>query len=174
VSYHLQVIVPIDSEIDPGQLLEQFRSTFAFVDEAASPAPDLAAIAAQLQGTWTTEWMPGELVVATTRAAGLEVPPEALELIDSTFRWAVKFDESYLTQYGAMDGGPLEVGWIGTYALVDPDTIKAVATDTMGEIVYDFDLRDDILTIDVTSDTDPGDIVAQTGIYETLPFTRVP
>ncbi len=41
-------------------------------------------------------------------------------------------------------------------------------------MTYDFVLRGNVLTMDVVSDSDPADLVPQTGLYETLPFTRVP
>jgi hypothetical protein len=89
-------------------------------------------------------------------------------------RSAVRFEDGAITQYGAADGGPLEVGWVGSYRLLDGHTIEAIETGSFNRIVYEFTLSDGILTMDVVSNDDPVDLVPQTGIYETLPFTRVP
>jgi len=113
------------------------------------------------------------------RAAGLDPAsgdPGWQQVVNaSSLRSAVRFDAGDITQYGAADGGPLTVGWFGTYELTSPDTIDAVEGGTFNRIVYRFDLKDDVLAIDVVSD-EAGDIdlVPQTSIHETLPFTRVP
>ena len=85
-----------------------------------------------------------------------------------TTRSAVQFDGDKLIQYGALDGGPLEIWNVAHFALIDDHTIEA--TDTEGyTFVYEFTLEDGILAVDeITGD------VPQTGFMETLPFTRVP
>ena len=81
-----------------------------------------------------------------------------------------------MIQYEAADGGPLEVAWTGTYQLLDDHTIEASEVGLFNRFVYDFSLRDGILTLDVISVDDPypDAFGVQTAIYETLPFTRVP
>jgi len=182
VSYHMEVDVPIGSEAEAAPILEQLRSTLEFLDVTASPPADLASIEAGLQGTWQTEWAPVEFGFAAIRAAGLDPAdgdPGFREWYMSdpsgTARTGVKFDGGDITQYGALNGGQLEVGWFGTYQLVDADTIEATEGGSFNRIVYDFVLRDDMLAIDVVSDAaGDSDLVPQTAIYETLPFTKVP
>jgi hypothetical protein len=182
ISYHLEVAAPPESASEAEQLSELFRSSFTFLDAAASPSADLAGIEEALQGTWTTEWHPVELGFAAVRAAGLD-PADGdpgfaewyLSDPTGTARTGVRFDAGDITQYGALDGGSLEVGWFGTYRLLDTDTFEATETGTFNRIVYDFELRDDVLAIDVVSDAaGDADLVPQTAIYETLPFTKVP
>jgi hypothetical protein len=152
--------------------------------EAGEPGEtggDLAAIEAELQGTFQNAWHPVELELATLEAAGLAdwSDPGVRDWIESLttaamVRAAVKFDEGTIIQYGAADGGALGVGWEGTYRLLDDHTIEAFDNDFHVRTVYEFALHDGILTIDVISDEDPVDLYPQTAIYETLPFTRVP
>jgi hypothetical protein len=177
----LEVSVPTGSEALAGPLLEQLRQGFAFTSaEAPSVGAevDLAAIEAELQGTYENAWHPPELEFATIEAAGLTDRSDRgywdwMESV-TTLRSAVKFDDGSIVQYGAADGGPLEMGWIGSYRLLDDHTIEAIETGTFNRIVYEFTLRDGILTMDVVHNDSPIDLVPQTGIYETLPFTKVP
>ena len=86
----------------------------------------------------------------------------------------IRFQDGRLQQFESYDGGPDQLGWTGTYRVVGPHTIEATEIGTFDTITYDFDLRGNVLTVDVVSDADPVNLVPQTGIYETLPFTRVP
>jgi hypothetical protein len=189
--YRLAVTAPAARETEAPAFLEALRASWVFVaDPGVSPLPgavDLTVLHSRLQGTWTTEWHPVELDSAAVRAAGLDdTDPAWRETVASmgqgaTTRYGVKFADDDITQYSALNGGPLEVGWYGTYRLLDGQTIEATesgnpATDTgtIGRIVYDFALDDDVLTIDVVTDSDPLDMMVQTAIYETLPFTKVP
>jgi hypothetical protein len=181
ISFMLRLSVPPDAEPDALPILEQFRGAFQFVDAPASSGPpDLASIDAQLQGTWTNEWHPVELEVAAIQAAGLD-PADAgnswwtADGLGHTSRNGVKFDNGDITQYGALDGGPLEVGWFGTYEVTGANSFEATETGFFAPNRYEFVLRDEILTIDVISSAGGvADTVPQTAIYETLPFTRVP
>jgi hypothetical protein len=80
-----------------------------------------------------------------------------------------------MSQYCAADGGPLEICWNAAYRLIDEHTIEAseVGRPTT-RMVYAFTLRDGVLALDVVNADDPIDLIAQTAIFETLPFTRVP
>jgi hypothetical protein len=177
----LQVNVPSGSEASAGPLLEQMRQGFTFTSGSGTEtaaSPDLATIDAELQGTYENAWHPVELEFATVEAAGLggQLPRDSWDRADpaTTVRWAVKFEGDTLTLYWAGDGGPYENAWPGRYRLLDANTIEATEPSTFNQIVYDFALRDGILTMDVVSNDDPVDLVPQTGIYETLPLTRVP
>jgi hypothetical protein len=179
VGYRLSVSVPMGSEQSAAPLLEQMRLGFAFSDSTAPAvdgSADLATVEAALQGTWENAWHPIELAIATLDAAGIDSRDRWWADGDSTttLRSAVKFQDGAIVQYVAIDGGPLEVGWVGTYRLIDDHTIKAIETSTFDRVVYEFTLRDDVLTIDVVSYDDPVSLAPQTALYETLPFTRVP
>lgn len=132
-----------------------------------------------IQGTWQNAWHPFSLEFAAVRAAGLgdELDASAWRgFVDpeGSTRSAVKFDGTEIIQYGALDGSGYDVGWFGTFEPVDADTIAAAESGTFTRIVYDLELHDDVLSVDVVSDSDAEDFVIQTAIYETLPFTRVP
>jgi hypothetical protein len=176
----LEVSFPTGSEALAVPRLEQLRQSFAFTSAEAPPGgaeADLAAIDAQLQGTWVGAWHAPELEIATIEAAGLTAPSDWVQAIMTvtTIRYAVKFEDGSIIQYGAYDGGSLDdVGWVGTYQLLDDQTIEAMDMGTFNPIVYGFTLRDGILTMDVISDDDPVDMAIQTAIYETLPFTKEP
>ena len=77
------------------------------------------------------------------------------------------------TQLYAYDGGAEDVGWRGTYEVVDDDTV--VATDPCGAITYTYMLDGDQLTLDMVDDQcesgGVGELIAQTILYETAPFT---
>ncbi len=119
-----------------------------------------------------------ELWIASVEAAGLDPASDSLGSWKAdmeragTARYTIRLDGDRLIQYEAFDGGADGVGWQGTWQLIDADTIEA--TDIGTTIVYDFTLRDDVLAMDVISDSDASDLVPQVSIYETLPFTRVP
>jgi hypothetical protein len=181
--FKLTVSVPKGSESQAAPLLEQLRQSFTVTDGSNPPTgteADLAAIEAELQGTFENAWHPFDLELATVEAAGLDRQDspdwwDAVEAVAATpARSAVKFQDGDIIQYGAIDGGPLEVGWVGRYRLLDDRTIEAIETGTFNRIVYEFTLSDDILTMDVVSNDEPVDMVPQTAIYETLPFARVP
>jgi hypothetical protein len=159
ISSLVRVSVPPESESDLPSIVEQFRGAFQFVDAQASPtASDLAEVDAQLRGTWTTEWFPVALALATIRAAGLE--PGIGEPRRDWWEGVLALDPATTWRFGVK--------------LVDAHTIQASEGGVFNKIVYDFDIRDGVLSIDVVSDSDPADLIPQTAIYETLPFTRVP
>jgi hypothetical protein len=192
MAFVVEVVGPLESETDAAAQLEALRAGFAFVDTAGlsplpSSQPDLAAVDAQLQGTWATEWHPLQLELATVRADGLEpgdsgsgrewwdAVSAAVEANpELTVRLAMKFEDGRYTQYSAADGGPFEVAWIGRYLLRDPRTVEATGIPGGETFVFDFSLRDDVMTVDLLSNTDPGGMVPETAILETLPYVRLP
>jgi hypothetical protein len=74
------------------------------------------------------------------------------------------------------------IGWDGRFQVVDTDTFQAGDYDNGFYITYDYDLDGDRLTIDMLSNeyptSDPaelaGEQIAQTVIYESAPFEKVP
>ena len=77
------------------------------------------------------------------------------------------------------DGG---LGWDGYYVLVDDDTFVAGDGNRAPYLTYQFSINGDQLVIDMVKNEFPAptaadlwnDIVAQTVIYESGPFTRTP
>jgi hypothetical protein len=178
--YAMSVDAPLDMQPQVRPIVYALVPTFAFTDPSidASAPPDLGSIDAQLQGTWQTDWRSPDLDLATIRAAGLDPDSNPawirqLAAVD-TLRTAVTFVEGVMTEYEAVNGGSLGVGWRGRYRLVDADSIEAVEIPTRNTIVYDFTIRDYVLVLDVVSDGAADDLIPQTAIYETLPFTKVP
>jgi hypothetical protein len=173
----LQVNVPLAAASEAGALLESLRSTFTF---AASPgARDLVALEAVLEGSYETPWHPVALTVAAIEAAGLRLADdphvEAEASSMSEVRNVVRFEDGTMSQYCAGDGGPLEICWAARYRLIDDHTIEATEIGRpTTRMVFEFTLQDGILTMDVVGADDPIDLVAQTAVFETLPFTRVP
>jgi hypothetical protein len=181
LGYRLSVSVPATDADTAASILESMRTTFAFTSAPADIGPlDLAGVAAQLEGTWQTDWRPVELERATLEAAGLDPAdgdPGFAEYLDAggSDRMAVKFEDGTMTQYEAHDGGPYAVGWRATFDLLDPTTLHAVETGRANEVRYRISLADDVLAFDVASTGEdlPG-FVVQTAFFETLPFTKVP
>ena len=173
----LQVNVPLAAEEQAAAMLEALRQGFAFDrdgDAAAEASTDLAALDQRLQGTYENDWYPVELQYATIEAAGLSLDDADQAYLDTfasvnTTRSTVTFEDGVMTQYGAIDGGPLEQWWAAKYTLIDDHTIEATELDELSSYVYEFTLQDDVLILDVITED-----VAQTGLMETLPFTRVP
>lgn len=180
--FRFSVSVPKDSAADGPALLAQLASGFTFTAAPATPVPsaDLAAIDASLQGTWRTEWAPIDLWIASVEAAGLDPNVAGNELWVADMRRATKsrvslrFEGDQMIQYAAFNDGPDEFGSQATYTLVDSDTIDAIDPSGVYKTSYDFTLQDGVLAIDVTYDSVAVDLVPQTSIFETLPFTRVP
>ena len=81
------------------------------------------------------------------------------------------------TQLDSYNGGAEEVGWRGTYEVIDDDTVVASAPGTV--ITYDYAFDGEQLTLDMIDDQcgpcgdDVGELIAQTIIFETAPFTLV-
>ena len=173
----LQVNVPLAAEEQAAAMLESLRQGFAFVgdgDASAEASTDLAALDQRLQGTYENDWYPVELQYATIEAAGLSLDDADQAYLDTfasvnTTRSTVTFEDGVMIQYGAIDGGPLEQWWAAKYTLLDDHTIEATELGEFGSYVYEFTLQDDVLILDVITED-----VAQTGLMETLPFTRVP
>jgi hypothetical protein len=91
--------------------------------------------------------------------------------------YTLKLEAGRWTEFEESDAGAAETGWAGTYQVIDADTV--VATDPCGAITYDYVLDGEKLTLDMVEDKcqgygDPeGELIAQTTIYETAPFTKI-
>lgn len=135
-------------------------------------------------------WRSGEVTVADLHAAGdtLHLSKGETEdvfwgpITELPLTFEVEIDDGrwFQTQIGG-DGVP-EFGWDGTYEIVDETTV--VATDPCGSITYRYSLDGDTLTVDMLEgknecaaslggDSGTGELLAQTLIYESTPFTRI-
>jgi hypothetical protein len=86
------------------------------------------------------------------------------------------------TEFETVDRAPPKVGWNGPYVVADGATIVA-GQAPCGPITYDYRLVGDQLSIMLLDDecreggseasTPVGELIAQTVIYETAPFTRL-
>jgi hypothetical protein len=138
--------------------------------------------AAPLEGAWRS----GKVTVADLYAAGEKVGLSRSEtkaefwgapsVLPLTFEITIK-DGNWIEIEIAADGDE-EIGWHGTYEIGDDGTV--IATDPCGSITYEYVISDDTLTIDMVedeclgfTDTNEGELLAQTLIYESTPFTRV-
>jgi hypothetical protein len=91
--------------------------------------------------------------------------------IEGTVQFGLLLADGGWTQRYAYDGADEDVGWRGTYEVVDADTV--IATDPCGAITYEYALDGDVLTLDMVDDQCPGlgEQIAQTVIFESAPFT---
>ena len=154
-----------------GNRLEKFRllpplAPSASASAAASPAALLP------EGRYATAPLTQAMIRAAVTAAGYD--PGPVQSTPKSTVFTLSFDSGRLRVYGSDDGGPIQLGWDGTYEVVDDHTLAA--HDAISNITYDFKLNGDVLTMRMVSDSlqDPGELSAQAGIYDTAPFTRLP
>jgi hypothetical protein len=141
--------------------------------------------AAPLEGTWES----GEVTQADLYAAGETLGLSRSEtkanfwgapsVLPLTFE--VTIQEGRWVQTQVRTDGVEEFGWEGTYQIGVDGTV--IATDPCGSVTYECSLSGDTLTIDMLEnenecagsggDTRDGELLAQTLIYESTPFTRV-
>ena len=136
-----------------------------------TPSPAPSAVAGIPDGRYTTGLLTSAQIEAATRAAGYD--PAAGDLMGHDWVFTVQFDSGRLLIVMQEDGGPPSIGWQGHYRFLDDHTMEA--HDGMSTITYDFRLDGDVLTMRLLDDTlqDPGELAAQSGVYDTAPFTRV-
>ena len=86
----------------------------------------------------------------------------------------VRLRDGALTLLQSMDGATPAVGWAGTYAFSDSETM--IAESGGYPITYAIRWEDDRLHLKVLKDMHPEafDLIAQVAIYESAPFTAVP
>lgn len=155
------------ADADPSRL-EKFRLIPPFGPGSAGPSP--AALVPE--GRYATAPVTPDQIRSAITAAGYDATQWETTAKSSVF--TLDFDSGRLHIYMSDDGGPVQVGWNGTYEVVDQHTL--VARDDISTITYDYSLVGDVLTLRMVSDTlqDPGELAAQSGIYDTAPFTRLP
>jgi hypothetical protein len=88
--------------------------------------------------------------------------------------FGVRFDSGRLSETEQTDLAPPAIGWQGRFAIQDTDTLVATGYGTV--ITYRYTLDGDQLSMHLLSDTDqdPGELMAQSAIYGSAPFTRQP
>jgi hypothetical protein len=138
------------------------------------------------EGTYSTPVLRFDQIVAAGDAAGftrsaVEAYYEVGEGQPTTATWVytIKLSAGRWTEFAVFNNGPSEIGWAGRYQVVDDHTV--VATDDCGPITYRFKLDGDKLTLDMVDDkcqgqdgaVEQGELIAQTTIYESAPFTKV-
>ncbi len=96
----------------------------------------------------------------------------------TTLAFRIDLDAGGMTETDIINDGPVSIGWRGHAELQDDHTLLATVRDgTYAAVLgYEIHLDGDTLTMRLTSDTDQdtGELSAQTAIYDTAPFTRVP
>jgi hypothetical protein len=151
----------------------------------ATEAPTVSVTpASALEGTWTTGATTCAQQQAAADAAGFTADQLEAAGWDGTCgglmhgsEFKVRFSGDRLVVF--QDGA---VGWDGTYQVVDSDTFEAGDATAGFYITYDYSMDDDELVIDMVRNDFPaaspdelaGEQLAQTVIYETATFTRVP
>ena len=153
---------------------------------AASPTStaDLGPTAATspLEGTWGTGPSTCAQQNAALATAGFTADQLALGGWDATTCSGMTHGSVHTVQF---EGGRLveladgAIGWQGTYEVLDATTVRA--RDQGWTITYHYAIDGDTLVIDMIGDDGPArapeadvwaDRIAQTVIYESLPFTR--
>jgi hypothetical protein len=145
---------------------------------ATSPSPETHP----LEGTWRSSEVTVEDLWAAGEALGLSRSQTeavfwgpASTSLPRTFQIAIEDGQWVQTELDP--DGTEAFGWGGTYEIVDDTTV--VATDPCGAITYEYAVDGDALTIDMVDDecggesgSREGELLAQTLIYESSPFTR--
>lgn len=145
---------------------------------SATPPGSEAAIAEPIpEGDYTTGPITTEMMVAAVKAHGLDAADarsfaegEGFEVHEVV---TMRLRDGTLTLLQSMDGGRATVGWEGTYAFADSQTM--VASDGY-PITYGIEWDGDKLLVSVVEDRhpDPFDLVAHVALYESSPLTRAP
>lgn len=127
------------------------------------------------EGLYRTPELTRDQLLAAGVAAGFAEADvnaflDADGIVDTT-HYALRLADGGWTQMYAHDGAAEDVGWRGTYEVVDGDTV--IATDSCGPITYQYRLDGDELTLDMVDDQCDGigDQIPQTVIFESSPFT---
>lgn len=152
---------------------------------ASATAAPSAGPPSPLEGTWATGETTCAEQNAAVEAAGFTAEqmtlggwsPTCAEGMPHGSQFTIRFAAGRLLIF--LDG---EEGWDGLYRIVDGQTFEAGDLGTGYYITYHYALDGDQLTIDMieddyhnTSEADlQGELIAQTVIYETSPFTKQP
>jgi hypothetical protein len=156
-------------------------STPTAVPPSASPNTSPSAPVADApipEGDYTTGPITADMMVAAVEAHGLDaamarqfVEGEGFTVHETV---TVRLRDGVLTLLQSMDGARPAVGWQGTYAFADDETM--IAESGGYPITYAVRWEGDQLHLKVLKDLHPEafDLIAQVAIYESAPFTAVP
>lgn len=143
------------------------QETLATAASTSEPLPE---------STYRTAELTREQLIATGTAAGFAAADTeaGVGAMQHSEIATIKLESGSWTALVALDGGPDEVVWSGSYEVVDEQTV--IATDSCGSITYDYTYTAEQLTLRVVDDQCPGvgELVAQTLLYQTAPFDQVP
>jgi hypothetical protein len=137
------------------------------------------------EGTYTTPPLTVEQLRETALAAGFS-PAEVDQNLGNegvrSVTFTLQLKNGHWTQFDTQDDAPPAIGWSGPYTATDGGTIVA-GQPPCGPITYDYRVVGDQLHIVLLEDecregsdlesAPVGELIAQTVIYETAPFTRV-
>ena len=136
------------------------------------------------EGTYRTGTISLDQLIASGVAAGFN--PAVVEKfyrehegVSVSDAFTIKLQSGRWTQFGAVDGGPDEIGWAGRYKVLDDDTVFASEIGHPCNVTYTFKLADNQLSLTVASHNCSGvkapeeDQIAQTTIYQSEPFTKI-
>ena len=152
-------------------------------DQAQPSAPPVPS--GPLVGAFDSGTIPISRMKDVARDAGFK-QQDIVEYFDENFGdahdvvYTLKLSATQWVAFVTIDGGSAEETWSGPYEVVDASTVRAGAPPC-GPITYDYTLQDDQLSLQVRDDDCPGpdgqvpagELIAQTTIYETVPYTRV-
>ncbi|MDP4501171.1 hypothetical protein [Nonomuraea turcica] len=152
-------------------------------ERAVSPGSPAAVEARLPEGTYRTSPVGRDRIEAVLEEGGFD----AKEIEGVTGRmssqdrvvFTLKAQGGRWTQFQSVNGGPGELGWSGTYRVIDLETVAA--TDACGTVTYTYQLSGDQLRLKMTEDTcegmagdsRTGELMAQTMIYHSAPFEKV-
>ena len=152
---------------------------------AATEAPPSVVPVSVLDGTWTSGPTTCDQQKAAATAAGFSNDDLKAAGWDKATCGNVMFGSDFTVRFAGerlVHFADDVVGWDGAFRVVDSDTFEAGDSAGAYYITYQFTIEGDQLTIDMVSDDYPasspeeliGEQLAQTVIYESAPFTRVP
>ena len=144
---------------------------------AITTSPTAAAVSS-LDGTWRSEEVTCAQMTATLESAGISTKQMEATGNSCSNRnrtvFTIKTADGQLVLFSSQNGAQDQEEWSGPFMVVNDHTIVA-GEPPCGPITYHYALEGDRLTIDVVKDEcdEIGDLIAQTMIYETSPFTKV-
>ncbi len=152
-------------------------------ERALSPGSSAAVEARLPEGTYRTSPVGRDRIEAVLEEGGFD----AKEIEGVTGRmssqdrvvFTVKAQSGRWTQFQSFNGGPDELGWSGTYRVIDVGTVAA--TDACGTVTYTYRLSGTQLRLKMTEDTcegmagdsRTGELMAQTIFFHSAPFEKV-
>jgi hypothetical protein len=155
---------------------------------ATQAAPSIVPSAAPvsiLEGTWATDATTCDQQNAAVSAAGFTRDDLEAAGWDKATCGSLMHGSAFTVRFAGerlVHFSDDVVGWDGVFRVVDADTFEAGDSGAGYYITYEFAIDGDQLTIDMVRDDYPasspeeliGEQLAQTVLYESAPFTRVP